>query len=154
MAWTGSGPRSSKDPAPGDCRLWAVADDGYGRYWIRTPGGQQAVRPQRHAHELLTGDQLPNHLMLMHVSDIFVVRPRHRKSGLTPGPWHPRGAPYRPLTQKTPRQRLFLALARRGRTNFAARSREFRDALKEHGWDESVIRPLVSGVDPDASMLF
>lgn len=28
-----------------------------------------------------------------------------------------------------------------GLTNFAARSRELRDALKEHGWDESVIGP-------------
>lgn len=58
----------------------AVADDGYGRYRIRTPAGQQAVRTQRHAHELLAGGQLPNHLMIMHVSDIFVVRPRHRKT--------------------------------------------------------------------------
>lgn len=47
-----------KGPRSQDCWAWvgAIADDGYGRFWIpRDGGGQRAVRPQRYAYEQLTG---------------------------------------------------------------------------------------------------
>jgi hypothetical protein len=61
-----------KGPRPHDCWLWtgAVSDDGYGRYWIGTVQGQKAMRPQRYAHEILTDEELPSHVLLMHSCDI------------------------------------------------------------------------------------
>src|SRR5690242_9382390 len=61
-----------KGPRENDCWLWtgAVGDDGYGRFWIKTPAGQQAVRPQRFAYLLLTGEQLDPDTKLMHSCDI------------------------------------------------------------------------------------
>ena len=39
-----------KGPGERDCWCWvgAIADDGYGRFWTRTPeGGQKVLRPHR-----------------------------------------------------------------------------------------------------------
>lgn len=123
---TGSGPRSSKDPAPGDCRLWAaaVADDGYGRSRIRTPGGQQAVRPQRTSCSPAGSF---NHLMIMHVSDnpLCVRATENQDSHLVPG------TRAENLIDRSHKRRHANAQSWRwrgvGRTNFAARSRELRD---------------------------
>jgi hypothetical protein len=145
-----------KGPRPNDCWLWtgAVSDDGYGRYWIGTVQGQKAVRPQRYAHEILTGGQLPSHVMLMHVCDIpLCVRATGGEdTHLVPG------TQAENLLDRSQKRRHANAYTWRwrgvGRANFAAQSRQLRDALKEHGWDESVIGPLMSGHDPDAPTLF
>jgi hypothetical protein len=41
-----------------------------------------------------------------------------------------------------------------GRAQFRARSVELRTALLEHGWNEPIIRPLLTGIDPEAPTLF
>jgi hypothetical protein len=43
-------------PASTDCWLWvgAIADDGYGRFWIRRQGNTRVVRPHRYALALVT----------------------------------------------------------------------------------------------------
>jgi hypothetical protein len=58
-------------PAPDDYWFWtgAISGDGYGRFWIKRDGGQQAVRPQRYAWELVTGTALPSSTLL-HSRDI------------------------------------------------------------------------------------
>jgi hypothetical protein len=146
-----------KGPRPDDCWLWtgAVADDGYGRYWIRNEaGGQQAVRPQRYAHTLLTGEELDPGVVLMHSCDIPLCV---RSTGGTDSHTYP-GTQAANLLDRSQKRRHANAHTWRwrgvGRANLAAQSRELRDALKAHGWDESVIRPLMSGIDPDAPTLF
>lgn len=61
-----------KGPEPDDCWFWtgAISDDGYGQFWVKRDGGQLAVRPQRYAWELLTGESLPSSLFLLHSCDI------------------------------------------------------------------------------------
>ncbi|MCP1415715.1 hypothetical protein ACX800_22730 [Paenarthrobacter nitroguajacolicus] len=145
-----------KGPWENDCWLWtgAVADDGYGRYWIKTAKGQQAVRPQRFAHLLLTGEQLDPDTKLLHSCDIPICV---RATGGPDSHLLP-GTQAENLIDRTQKRRHANAHSWRwrgvGRANFAAQSRQLRDALKEHGWDESVIRPLMSGHDPDAPTLF
>ena len=146
-----------KGPRPDDCWLWtgAVSDDGYGRYWIRNEaGGQQAVRPQRYAHTLLTGEELDPGVVLMHSCDIPLCV---RSTGGTDSHTSPVPPPATRLERPQPTPPPTAHPGRGGglgRANFAAQSRELRDALKAHGWDESVIRPLMSGIDPDAPTLF
>jgi hypothetical protein len=41
-----------------------------------------------------------------------------------------------------------------GRTQFHAQPIALRTALLEHGWNEPIIRPLLTGIDPDAPTLF
>jgi hypothetical protein len=41
-----------------------------------------------------------------------------------------------------------------GRTRFRARSVPLCMALLEHGWNEPIIRSLLTGIDPDAPTLF
>ncbi len=144
-----------KGPRPDDCWLWtgAVSDDGYGHYWIKTPEGQKVVRPQRHAHTLLTGEQLPVEVILLHSCDVpLCVRS-------TGGPdSHTRsGTRAENLLDRSRKRRHANAYIWRwrgiGRANFVTRSRELRDALREHGWEESIIRPLISGHDLDAPRL-
>ncbi|MCU1634239.1 MAG: hypothetical protein JWM61_2891 [Micrococcaceae bacterium] len=67
-----------RGPRPHDCWIWtpapavagAVADDGYGRFWVTRDGEQRALRPQRHAYEHLTGETLHPGNPLMHVCDV------------------------------------------------------------------------------------
>ncbi|MDP9936840.1 hypothetical protein J2T11_003208 [Paenarthrobacter nicotinovorans] len=143
-------------PRENDCWLWtgAVGDDGYGRFWIKTPTGQQAVRPQRFAYMLLTGEQLDPDTKLLHSCDIPLCV---RATGETDSHLVP-GTQAENLVDRSQKRRHANAHSWRwrgvGRANFTARSRQLRDALKEHGWNESVIRPLMSGHDPDAPTLF
>ncbi|MCW2133361.1 hypothetical protein [Arthrobacter sp. VKM Ac-2550] len=149
-------PKIIKGRRENDCWLWtgAVGDDGYGRYWIKTASAQQALRPQRFAYLLLTGEHLPADIKLLHTCDIpLCVRATGGKdSHLYPGTQADN------LRDRSQKRRHANAHTWRwrgtGRTNFAAQSRQLRDALKEHGWDESVIRPLMSGHDPNAPTLF
>lgn len=45
-----------RGPKADDCWLWtgAIADDGYGRFWLTDDGRQRVVRPHRLALELAT----------------------------------------------------------------------------------------------------
>lgn len=132
-----------------------MSDDGYGRFWIKAPeGGQRAVRPQRHAHTLITGEQLLPTVILLHTCDVLLCV---RSTGGPDSHTHP-GTQADNLLDRSLKRRHANAYTWHwrgvGRANFAAQSRELRDALKEFGWDETVIRPLMSGNDPGAPRLF
>jgi hypothetical protein len=45
------GAKVVRGPGPADCWLWmgAIADDGYGRFWIRRDGVVRVARPHRYA---------------------------------------------------------------------------------------------------------
>ena len=146
-----------KGPRPGDCWIWvgAIGDDGYGRFWVvRDGGGQRAVRPQRYAYEDLTGETLHPGITLMHVCDVPLCV--HATSGtdthLLPG------TQALNMADRARKGRHANASSFRwrgiSRTQFYARSLELRTALLERGWDEAIIRPLLTGTDGQAPTLF
>ena len=62
-----------KDTDPAGCWIWmgAVADDGYGRFWIKREGKQRAVRPHRYAYAITHGQAaLESAAILMHSCDV------------------------------------------------------------------------------------
>lgn len=62
-----------KDSDPAGCWIWtgAVADDGYGRFWVKRPEGQKALRPHRYAYALTHGQAaLESAPILMHSCDV------------------------------------------------------------------------------------
>ncbi|MUK03212.1 hypothetical protein GM708_15640 [Vibrio cholerae] len=145
-----------KGPRPHDCWIWtgAVVDDGYGRFWVIRDGEQRARRPQRYAYEHLTGETLHPGIALMHVCDVPLCV--HASTGgdthLLPGTQAlnmlDRSQKGRHANASTFRWRGV------GRAQFRAQSVELRTALLEHGWNEPIIRPLLTGVDPSAPTLF
>ena len=147
-----------KGPAPHDCWLWAgaVADDGYGRFTLNAGGSTQAVRPHRFAFHLVTGIPLQGFGPLMHDCDVPICVHYSDTAELT----H--------LLEGTDRENMLDRLAKRrdkngsnlqwrglAREHFAARSRELRDEVRDHGWSRpDRVRSLIAGVDPDAPTLF
>ncbi|WP_235830850.1 hypothetical protein [Arthrobacter cheniae] len=145
-----------KGPRPQDCWIWtgAVADDGYGRFWVARDGEQRALRPQRYAYEHFTGETLHSGVALMHVCDVPLCV--HASAGgethLLPGTQAlnmlDRSQKGRHANASTFRWRGV------GRAQFRAQSVELRSALLEYGWNEPIIRPLLAGIDPQAPTLF
>ena len=140
-----------KGPGPDDHWLWtgAVADDGYGRYFLKTGDRETSVRPQRYAWEDATGTPLEPETVLRHQCNVPIcVRPDHllpgtRRQNMLDRAWdgrHANGASWR--WRGIPREL------------FAERSRALRDAALEHGWNPDILRPLLSGTHPDAPILF
>ncbi|SDQ03506.1 hypothetical protein SAMN04489742_0101 [Arthrobacter crystallopoietes] len=101
-----------------------------------------------------TGSRLPADIKLLHSCDIPLCV---RATGGNDSHLYP-GTQADNLRDRSQKGRQVNAHSWRwrgsGRANFAAQSRQLRDALKAHSWDESVIRPLMSGHDPDAPTLF
>ena len=146
-----------RGPRENSCWIWlgAVSDDGYGRFWIKTPEGQKAVSAHRFALALVHGgldniegtqslhdcdvplcvratDERTSHLLLGTKSDNMLDRARKgRLPSATAIKW-------RHLT----------------RAERAGQSRRLRDELKSHGWQEDIIRELVYGIDPSHPTLF
>jgi hypothetical protein len=145
-----------KGPRPQDCWIWtgAVADDGYGRFWVTRDGEQRALRPQRFAYEDLTGETLHPGIALMHVCDVplCVHVSIGVESHLLPGTQAlnmlDRSQKGRHANASTFRWRGV------GRAQFRAQSLTLRTAILEHGWNEPIIRPLLTGIDPEAPTLF
>ncbi|MFK4298560.1 hypothetical protein ABH924_003731 [Arthrobacter sp. GAS37] len=142
-----------KGPGPDDHWLFlgAVADDGYGRYFLLVNGRHTSVRPHRYAYEEATGNPLDPGTVLRHVCNIPIcVRPEpgHLIAGTQRQNMLDRVFDGRHANGATWRWRGI------GRTEFAARSRALRDAALEHGWAPKILQPLMSGRDPDAPTLF
>ena len=145
-----------RGPRPHDCWIWtgAVADDGYGRFWVTRDSEQRALRPQRYAYEHLTGEALHPGIALMHVCDVPLCV--HASTGadthLLPG------TPALNMLDRSKKGRHANASTFRwrgvGRAQFRAQSLTLRTALLEHGWNEPIIRPLLIGIDPEAQTLF
>jgi hypothetical protein len=57
-----------KGPSTADCWLWvgAIADDGYGRFWISRDGHERVVRPHRYALALALHDPLADDVVAEH----------------------------------------------------------------------------------------
>lgn len=140
-----------KGPGGDDCWLWmgAVADDGYGRFFVRIHGRHASVRPQRHAYEEATGRALDPGTVLRHRCNIPIcVRAEHLMPGSQRENMLDRAFDGRHANGASWRWRGI------GRKTFADRSRALRDAALWHGWDPAILRPLMSGIDPDAPTLF
>ncbi|WDF35124.1 hypothetical protein PTW37_16620 (plasmid) [Arthrobacter agilis] len=145
-----------KGPRPQDCWIWtgAVADDGYGRFWVTRDGEQRALRPQRYAYEHLTGETLHPGIALLHVCDVPLCvhastgTDTHLLAGTQALNMLDRSQKGRHANASTFRRRGV------GCAQFRAQSLTLRTALVEHGWNEPIIRPLLTGVDPEAPMVF
>lgn len=142
-----------KGPADADCWLWlgAVADDGYGRFFLRINGRETSVRPHRYAYENATGMRLTPGTVLRHVCNIPICvhpDPRHLITGTQRDNMADRVFDGRHANGTTWRWRGIP------RADFAACSRALRDAALEHGWNPDILRPLMYGHDPDAPTLF
>ncbi|SEF12763.1 hypothetical protein SAMN04489740_4284 [Arthrobacter alpinus] len=131
--------------------LGAVADDGYGRYFLRQNGCDTSARPHRYAYELAIGVRLGEGEVLRHMCNIPIcVRPDpgHLIAGMQRENVLDRVWDGRHANGATWRWRGV------GREIFAARSCALRDAALEHGWGLEILGPLMSGADPDAPPLF
>ena len=140
---------------PGERDHWlflgAVADDGYGRFFMLQGGRQTSVRPHRYAFEQANGISLTPDTVLRHVCNIPIcVRPdpAHLIIGTQRENMLDRAYDGRHANGATWRWRGI------GKKTFAERSRALRDAALRHGWEPAILEPLMSGTDPDAPTLF
>lgn len=148
-------------PAEQSCWLWtgAIGDDGYGRFWIsdqHAPNGQRAVRPHRWAlAHALGGWESIDGLQARHwFCDVplCVRATADADTHIIPGT-HAQNMADRAARGRNPPASVarwrFLSRAER-----AAQSRALRDAIRDRGWEPSIIRDLLLGIDPDAPTLF
>ncbi|HEV7950540.1 MAG TPA: hypothetical protein VGP24_12305 [Glaciihabitans sp.] len=147
-----------KGPEPDDCWIWtgAISDDGYGRFWITRDGKQRAVRPQRYAHEEVTGRHLTPAVQLLHRCDNplcvhAVADPAlsHVSEGT-----HRTNMIDREQKNRTRNGRTALYSATQSRAIRVQRSRTLRAVVTEFGWDRNRIAAALAGVDQHHPHLF
>ena len=147
-----------KGPAPEDCWLWigAISDDGYGRFWTHDGVRQKAVRPQRYAYELLTGQPLPSDVMVLHSCDV----PTCVHADADPLVSHVReGSGRDNMLDRRQRNRhanqwsswRFRGLGGKER---GQRSRALRTVILDHGWDPERMSAALAGVEETHPRLF
>lgn len=147
-----------KGPEPDDCWLWigAISDDGYGRFWITRDGVQKAVRPQRYAYALATGETLAPDILLLHECDVPICV--HAETD--PASSHVYTGTHREnMIDRRQKHRdtngsnslHWRGIARKVRVQ---RSRDLRDVVREYGWDRERISATLSGVEYDHPTLF
>lgn len=146
-----------RGPGTRDCWLWvgAIADDGYGRFWLHRDGQQRVVRPHRYAVAAVHGLQLGQHDVVEHVVCDNPICVRAEPDPRTGHVW--------PSTQAANLARM----GQRGRgggaswqwrwtstdrATLAARSRAQREAVSG-GWDADRLRAALDQVMP-ADRLF
>lgn len=146
-----------KGPRPGDCWIWtgAIGDDGYGRFWQNVPDGQRMWRAHRFAVALVLGNgELSAHDKVRHESCdvplcVHVAQgpDSHLLLGTTADNNRDRS--------EAGRHANMYSVRRSGgrRRDQAAHSRELRDHLIRHGWDDD-FRLLLAGYSPDQESLF
>jgi hypothetical protein len=146
-----------KGPNPGSCWIWlgAVSDDGYGRFSIRTFEGHRTVSAHRFALSLVFGglSAIEGRTALHHCDVPLCVKAlpgpgSHLTLGTRSDNMADREMKGRHPTITTLRWRWLT------RAQKAARSRMLRDQLKHKGWDPTVIRELIHGIDPTHPTLF
>ncbi|TFI40899.1 hypothetical protein E4P29_22165 [Rhodococcus sp. 1R11] len=135
-------------PHVDSCAIWvgAIADDGYGRFWLMRDGRQRVVRPHRYALARALGVPLTDEVTALHLcdnpicvrvtldEDTRVGRVRHVVDGTQSQNLLDMGAKGRGGGR---RQRgLWYGPDRVAR---AARSRRLRDAV-QGGWNEDAVR--------------
>ncbi|MEE2061804.1 hypothetical protein [Rhodococcus artemisiae] len=134
-----------KGPGPQDCHWWigSIADDSYGRFWMKRDGRQRVVRPHRYALALALGRPLQDHEVALHVvcDNPLCVRA-----------WEALGRPPHVVPGTQSENLASMAAKGRGggktqpwrwqeldRAGRVARSRRAREALR-NGWDEDALR--------------
>ena len=146
-----------KGPHPDSCWLWlgAISDDGYGRFWINTAGGQRAVAAHRFSLATVNGGLAAiDGLTALHWCDVplcvhATLEPStHLLLGTRSENMADRAAVAEGIRPSA------TASRRLSRAERATRSRQLREELKTHGWDEDLVRELVHGIDPDHPTLF
>ena len=148
-----------KGPAADDCWLWtgAVSDDGYGRFWTKPDAARQrAVRPQRYAYEEATGVALDSSTLLLHGCDVPLcvhADTDPEVSHVTPGTHRDNMLD---RAQKGRHENRWTVVHYRGlpREERVRRSRELRDAVRDHGWDPERIRRALNGIGPGQPTLW
>lgn len=147
-----------RGPKAGDCWLWtaAIADDGYGRFWVTDGGRQRVVRPHRFALELATGRRLLEHEQVLHDCDVpLCVRGEadaassHLRAGDNSANMRDRSRHGRYVP---PGAQVFTRDATR--RDRARRSRAIRAVLLKHGWDEQRLEAAISGATETMTPLF
>ncbi|MEV8237839.1 hypothetical protein AB0P23_21535 [Rhodococcus sp. NPDC077669] len=151
-----------RGPRPQSCAVWvgAVADDGYGRFWLMRGGRQRVVRPHRYALARELGVPLTDDVTALHLCDNPICVRVTLDSDAAAG----RGG-VRHVVDGTQSQNL-LDMAAKGRGGGrrqpglwygpdrvarAARSRRLRDAVRG-GWNEDAVRAAL--LDSTAPTLF
>lgn len=144
-----------RGPGLRDCWIWtgAIADDGYGRWWIRRGHLDRVIRPHRYALAIALGGHLGGTGVAMHLCDNPIcvrAEPPAAKTGAVGGaageePLGGRGG-WGHVVAGTQSQNL-AEMGRKGRGNGwvgptraerAARSRALRDAIRG-GWDRQAV---------------
>ncbi|GAA4266584.1 hypothetical protein [Frondihabitans peucedani] len=146
-----------KGPEADDCWFWtgAISDDGYGRFWVRRELGQQAVRPQRYAYELATGEPLPPSTLLLHSCDIPMcvhASVNLDVSHVAPGTHRENMLDRAQRSRYRNRHTLRLGLlSRQGRVQ---RSLDLRAVILDHGWQPELISAALLAVETTHPRLF
>ena len=143
-----------KGPAASDCWIWtgAIADDGYGRFWVGRPGGPAVVRAHRYAyaiaHGSISGAEMGEHQVCDNPVCVKATtgRDTHILAGGHAGNMASMGRKGR---GGGGRLRGWARLDKAGR---AARSRALRAAVVD-GWDAAAVtralgRPVVGSDGP------
>ncbi|ROQ30259.1 hypothetical protein EDF46_3572 [Frondihabitans sp. PhB188] len=146
-----------KGPERDDCWFWtgAISDDGYGRFWVKRDRGQLAVRPQRYAYELATGEPLPSSTLLLHSCDIPIcvhASADMEVSHVAPGT-HRENMLDRAQRGRY-RNRATLRLSDLPRQVRVQRSLDLRTVILEHGWQPELISAALLGVETTHPRLF
>ena len=151
-----------RGPHDGSCAMWvgAIADDGYGRFWLMRGGRQRVVRPHRYALARALGVPLTDDVTALHLCDnpicVRVTLDPHAAAI---------GVGVRHVVDGTQSQNL-LDMAAKGRGGGrrqpglwygpdrvarAARSGRLREAVRG-GWDKDAVRAAL--LDSTAPTLF
>lgn len=141
-----------REPAGLTCWVWcsAIADDGYGRYWV-APG--RVVRPNRFAYEIATGTTLRPDQVVEHKHCDNPICVRYVGDPATD---------HLLLSTQADNVARMAAKGRGGgrkkwgvdRATFAARSRRLRDAILTGASAEEVALILATNDHPGHATLF
>jgi hypothetical protein len=141
-----------RGPGPTDCWLWtgAIADDGYGRFWLNRNGDKRVVRPHRYAMALNRHLVLGERDIVMHeVCDLpLCVRAEsvggHLEVGTQAQNLAAMGRAGRGGGRGWPHRWYGL-----DRTQRAARSRHLRAAVRD-GWDPAAVQKALEAAGQPA----
>lgn len=146
----------AKDENPRGCWIWigAIADDGYGRFWVRRDGGQRAVRPHRYAYALVHGEtSLEEVPVLMHACDnpLCVKATDDAATHLYPGT---QAANLLDRAQKGNATNQYSVWRGLTRAQKAAHARELRESIKNGAPVGDAVSAFVAQATPGQLRLF
>ncbi|MDQ0284819.1 MULTISPECIES: hypothetical protein [Nocardiaceae] len=133
-------------PRRSSCAIWigAIADDGYGRFWVSRGGRPRVVRPHRYALAIALGGSIDESVNALHMCDNPICvrvtldeaqqQPLHVVDGNQSQNLRDMAAKGRGGGRRQPG--LWYGPDRAAR---AARSRRLRAAVR-HGWDDAAVQ--------------